>query len=295
MEALAQEMKLPVLGTNGYPLQDGAVYGPIHSRRYGHSLGINPLPVSYKFCDFDCVYCQYGFTPRTLLPTAAKAEESRNRSDFGAPRQGNAAQKTDEKLKPLPVLMSEIESSLKKMKSKNTPVDVITIAGNGEPTLYPNFLDFVKALIPLSKRYYPKVRIGILSDSSQCHRPEIKEALELLDERCMKLDAGDEKTIEEINRPAGGFDLKRTLAALKALKGATLQALFVQGSYDNTQDDQVEQWVEAVHFVKPETVQVYTIDRPPADSGIQAVPLEKLRAIAELCKKKTGITTEVFD
>src|SRR3989338_6854650 len=140
------EYQLPVLGTNGFPLQDAAVYGPIHSRRYGHSLGINPLPVTYKFCDFDCVYCQYGWTPRS----------------------GNTAQKTDEKLKSLSMLMSEIDSSLKKMKSKNTPVDVITIAGNGEPTLYPNFLDFVKGLISLSKQYYPKVRLGILSDSSQC-------------------------------------------------------------------------------------------------------------------------------
>src|SRR3990167_7806366 len=116
MEAL-MEKKSPVLGTNGFPLQDAAVYGPIHSRRYGYSLGINPLPVTYKFCDFDCVYCQYGWSPRP----------------------GNSAKKTSEKLKPLSKLLQEIEVSFQKFVREKTPVDVMTIAGNGEPTLYPEF------------------------------------------------------------------------------------------------------------------------------------------------------------
>ena len=101
-----KQVKLPVLGTNGFPLQDGAVYGPIHSRRYGDSLGINPLPVTYKFCDFDCVYCQYGWTPRP----------------------GTAASKSGEKLKSLRALLAEIEFSFQKLKSEDTAVDVITIA-----------------------------------------------------------------------------------------------------------------------------------------------------------------------
>lgn len=272
METLV-EYQLPVLGTNGYPLQDGAVYGPIHSRRYGYSLGINPLPVTYKFCDFDCVYCQYGWTPRP----------------------GGKAKKTDEKLKPLPQLLREIETSFQEMKLKKTPVDVITIAGNGEPTLYPEFLNLVKGLLQLRDHYYPKAPFGILSDSSQCHRPEIKQALELLDERCMKLDAGDQETIEKINRPLGGFDLKRTLEALKKLKDITVQSLFVQGSFDNTKPDQIDHWVQAVGFVRPKSVQVYTIDRPPADGGIQTVPITRLREIADLCKEKAGIEAEVFD
>ncbi|MBI4367900.1 MAG: radical SAM protein [Candidatus Omnitrophica bacterium] len=300
METSAQEIKLPVLGTNGYPLQEAAVYGPIHSRRFGHSLGINPLPVTYKFCDFDCVYCQYGWTPRALNPTDSKPAESSARSGMRAPRTltplpGNSAKKTDEKLKPLGVLLDEITASFRKMKRDQIPVDVITIAGNGEPTLYPEFPDLVKGLIELRDDYYPKAPLGILSDSSQCHRPQIKEALERLDERCMKLDAGDSETIEKINRPAGGFDLKRTLEALKNLKDVTLQSLFVQGSFDNTRPDQIERWIEAVRYTKPASVQVYTIDRPPADSNITAVSQMKLEEIAGLCRSRTNIRTEVFD
>ena len=267
------EQKLPVLGTNGFPLQDAAVYGPIHSRRYGYSLGINPLPITYKFCDFDCVYCQYGWTPR----------------------HGNIAKKTNEKLKPLPELLREIETSFRDKAAQKTPVDVITIAGNGEPTLYPEFLGLVTGLLKLRDRYYPKAPIGILSDSSQCHRPEIKEALEMLDERCMKLDAGDPETIQKVNKPLPSFNLRRTLEALRTLQDVTIQTLFVNGSYNNTQPGQVDHWVEAVGFVQPNAVQVYTIDRPPADSGIKTVPIERLREIAELCHNMTGVSAEVFD
>ncbi|MBI4395280.1 MAG: radical SAM protein [Candidatus Omnitrophica bacterium] len=272
MKALI-EKKPPVLGTNGFPLQDAAVYGPIHSRRYGCSLGINPLPITYKFCDFDCVYCQYGWTPRL----------------------GNDAKRTNEKLKSLAVLMSEIETSFQKMKAENAPVDAITIAGNGEPTLYPSFLEFVTELLRLRDHYYPKVRVGILSDSSQCHRPEIKKALGLLDERCMKLDGGDSQTVRGINKPAGNFDLEKTIKALSKLSDVTIQSLFVWGSLDNTQPEQIGRWAEAIHRVKPASVQVYTIDRPPADSGVKAVSLERLREIAAFCQKTTGIKTEVFD
>ncbi len=267
------EISLPVLGSNGYPLQDGAVYGPIHSRRFGNSLGINPLPMTYKFCDFDCVYCQYGWTPRSE----------------------NKIAKTDEKLKPLGVLLQEIETSFAKFKNEGTPIHVITIAGNGEPTLYPDFLGLTKGILNLRDQYFPQVKVGILSDASQTHRPEIKQALQMLDERCMKLDAGDEKTIEDINKPAGGFNLKRTLEALRNLPDIVVQSMFVQGSFDNTSPKQIDAWIEAVRFVKPTSVQVYTIDRPPADSGIKEVSLTRLNEIAGLCQKRTGITTEVFD
>lgn len=264
------EISLPVLGSNGYPLQDRTVYGPIHSRRFGNSLGINPLPVTYKFCDFNCVYCQYGWTPR-------------NNS------------KRNEKLKSVSVLLREIETSFAQIKNDHISIQVITIAGNGEPTLHPDFFNLVKGLIKLRDQYFPGVKVGILSDSSQCHRPEIKAALELLDERCMKLDAGDSETIREINQPSGHFDLKKTLTALKNLRDVTIQSLFVQGLFDNTHPKQLESWMEAIQTVQPSSVQVYTIDRPPADSGVQEVPLTELKRIAELCQKRTGIVTEVFD
>jgi wyosine [tRNA(Phe)-imidazoG37] synthetase (radical SAM superfamily) len=270
--------KPPYYGTNGFPLQAGTVYGPIHSRRYGYSLGINPLPVSYKFCDFDCVYCQYGWTP--------KGDEK--------PDVGLDSEKKVELLKSANILLDEIEQAFRKIYSEKTPVHVITIAGNGEPTLHPEFPKLIDGLIELRDKYISSAPIGILSDSSQCHRIPIKQALQKLNELCMKLDAGGIETIRQINRPRGDFNLKRTLDALKALHDITLQAMFVSGMGDNSSEEQVEVWIQSVQYVAPSQVQVYTLDRPPADGKVLPVPEEKLREIAKKCYQETGIPTEVF-
>ncbi len=250
------------------PLQTGAVYGPIHSRRLGHSLGINPLPVSYKFCDFDCVYCQYGWTP---------------------------AKGTGEKLKRAPELLQEIEHSFEHHQKIKTPVDCITIAGNGEPTIHPDFPALVEGLIGLRDRFYSEVKVGILSDSSQAHRPEIREALEMLEERYMKLDAGHAELHAAINKPRGDFDFDRMVNALRGLRNIVIQGLFMQGSFDNTQPEDIDRWVETVGFIQPREVQVYTIDRGPADPGLRVVPEEKLREIAVQCQSMTGVPSVVYD
>ena len=250
------------------PLQDAAVYGPIHSRRLGHSLGINPLPVSYKLCDFDCVYCQYGWTP---------------------------AKGTGEKIKRAPELLAEIEQAFKDHKRKGTPVDCLTIAGNGEPTLHPDFLELVTGLLKLRDRFYPGVKAGILSDSSQAHRPEIGGALEMLDERYMKLDAGHAELHAKINKPRGDFDFERMINSLRNLRGIVIQSLFFQGSYDNTRPEDIDKWIEMVGFIRPREVQVYTIDRGPADPGLKEVSEIRLREIAEACQSMTGVRAVVFE
>ena len=262
------EKKSPVLGTNGYPLQDAAVYGPVHSRRYGYSLGINPLPVTYKFCDFDCVYCQYGWTPA----------------------KGNG-----EKIKRSNELLREIERSFQEHKQKGTRVDCLTIAGNGEPTIHPDFLELVQGLVKLRNQYYPKIKIGILSDSSQAHRPKIREALEMLDERYMKLDAGHAELHAKINKPRGDFDFDRMIESLRTLRDIVIQSLFVRGSVDNTRPEDIDKWIEMVGFIAPREVQVYTIDRGPADPGLVKVSAEQLKKIAEQCQSMTGVKSVVFD
>lgn len=249
-------------------LQQETVYGPVWSRRLGCSLGINPLPYSYKLCDFDCVYCQYGRTPVSSL--------------------------SSEKIKSLPVLLEEIERGLRHHRLIGTPVESITLAGNGEPTLYPAFYQFVRGLLALRDTYFPKVKVGILSDASQIHRPEIKRALMLLDDRCMKLDAGKPELLHQINRPRGNFDFNRLVQALKDLPDIIIQSLFFTGSFNNIHPEHLEAWIEQLSFIRPKGVQVYSIDRHPADRSLRKVGRQKLEEIAIFCRRKTGIPASVF-
>ena len=250
------------------PLQDGTVYGPIQSRRLGSSLGINPLPASYKFCDFDCVYCQYGWTPE---------------------------KGTGEKLKRAPELLDEIRAAFEKHQKLGTPVNCITIAGNGEPTIHPDFLELINGLLKLRDEFYPGVKIGVLTDSSQAHRKDVREALDALDERYMKLDAGDAETVQKINKPKGGFDFDRMIEALVSMEDIVVQSLFTHGSHDNTSPEILEKWMQAIAKIKPREVQVYTIDRGPADPRLKEVSNEELGEIAKRCETQTGVRSVVFD
>lgn len=251
-----------------YGLQESAVYGPIQSRRLGYSLGINPLPLSYKLCNFDCAYCQYGFT-----------------------EPGGSG----EKVKKLAGLLAEIETAFRRHLEAGTRVDCITIAGNGEPTLYPDFLGFVQGLLELRNRYYPGRRTGILSNSSLAGRPEIRKALAMLDDRYMKLDAGHAGLIGAVNQPRGEFNFEGVVDGLKKLPDVVIQSLFVSGAWDNSGREDVDRWIEIMGFIRPREVQIYSIDRRPADPAVVKVGIERLEEIAAACRSRTGVRTVVFD
>lgn len=250
------------------PLQDSVVYGPIHSRRLGSSLGINILPVSRKVCSSDCVYCQYGWTPR---------EPSR------------------EPLPRAPELLAEIDAAFRAHAQAGTRVDCITLAGNGEPTLHPDLLELVLGLKAMRDRHFPGAQVGILSDATQVTRPRVREALGHLDARYLKFDAADEATWRRINQPLVPVDFPAMLEGLRALPDIVLQSMFIQGAYDNADEPHVQRWVEAVGEIHPRSVQVYTIDRGTAAPGITEVPRATLEAIATRLTTATGIPAEVYD
>ena len=249
-------------------LQDSVVYGPVQSRRLGSSLGINPLPVSYKLCSSNCVYCQYGWT----LPTHPTQAITR-----------------------APALLAIIDAAFREHAEQGTPVDCITLAGNGEPTLHPDLEELIVGIKPLRDRYFPSAKVGILSDATQLHRPEVARALRLLDVRYMKVDAGDEATWRAINLPLGDADWTRMIEGLKRLPDIILQSMFIQGSCDNTHEDHLDRWIALAGELRPLSVQVYTVDRAPADSGVVKVPRERLEAIASRLTARTGIPAEVYE
>ncbi len=250
-------------------LQESVVYGPIHSRRLGSSLGINPLPLSRKACSSNCVYCQHGWT----LPAEGSSEPVERAAE----------------------LLALIDEAFKSFAEQKTAVDCITLAGNGEPTIHPDLEAIVLEVKRLRDRDFPKAKVGILSDATQAHRPGVARALRALDERYMKLDGGDEAMWRAVTQPFGGADWATMIAALKNLPDIVLQSMFIQGSVNNTKPDHIERWIELVRSIRPLSVQVYTVDRAPADPGIVKVPLARLQAIADRLTARTGIPADVYD
>lgn len=254
------------------PLQSGIIYGPVRSRRLGLSLGINLLPSCYKLCSFNCLYCQYGWTPKpTLHPT--------------------------QQIKDLPPpgeVSTALERSLQQMSRQKTKIDSITFCGNGEPTLHPDLREIVQAAKHLRDTYLPQVKLAILSNSSTVGREEVREALDMLDMRVMKLDAGSEELVRQVNWPAPPFYLGEVVTGLKRLRDVILQSLFLQGRVCNSDPDSVELWIEKVREIGPLLVQVYTLDRGTADKRIWKVSIPTLQWIARQVHWQAGIHAEVY-
>ena len=210
------------------------IFGPVHSRRLGVSLGINLLPSDGKWCSFDCIYCECGLN-----------EERRAKA-------------------PLPTregVYEALERQLQKMQAEGPRPDVLTFAGNGEPTLHPLFPDIVNDVIRLRNQYFPYARISVLSNSTQVHREAVREALLRTDNPIMKLDTVSSEYIHRVDRPQGKYDVKSIIENLSKMSPKVIiQTMFMSGNgVDNTGDEYVAPWLEAIQRIAPRQVMIYTI------------------------------------
>lgn len=248
------------------PLQSSVVYGPLDSRRFGRSLGINLLPTDQKICSFDCVYCQY-------------RDEIRHEDCHFLPS-------TD--------ILKEVGERFAAHRNENKKIDWIMFSGNGEASMHPEFLKIVDGVIALREQWLPGVPIGILSNSATCYLPEVQNALIKLNGRFMKLDAGSIRTFYAMNRPGSTMMWGDIICGLYHLPRITLQSMFITGTVDNTGDDAVNDWIRAVEYIRPMSVQVYTVERPTQVSGIHPVSHEKLEEIARRLTLTTQIHATVY-
>jgi wyosine [tRNA(Phe)-imidazoG37] synthetase (radical SAM superfamily) len=247
-------------------LQRDVVYGPIQSRRLGLSLGVNLLPATRKTCTFDCVYCQYG---------------------QAAPQPGSGG----------PAEFADTERVVQRVEQvlgQGQRLDYITFSGNGEPTLHPHFPEMVDAVRRVRDRMRPHVRLAILSNSSQILRPEIREAIEYLDDPIMKLDAGDSETLTQINHPGPGVQFEDIIAGLCVMPRVVIQSMLMAGQVQNVEGEVHERWLNAVAQVSPEKVQIYTVDRPVATAGVRRVSRRTLEILARRATESTGIEVQAF-
>jgi wyosine [tRNA(Phe)-imidazoG37] synthetase (radical SAM superfamily) len=254
-------------------LFDKTVFGPVKSRRLGVSLGINLLPNDQKLCTFDCIYCECGWNPNSKgkKPILPSAEE----------------------------VYSKLEEKLKAMADEGELPDVITFAGNGEPTMHPQFLQIVDNTISLRNRYAPLARVAVLSNSTMLHKANVVEALNKVDDNILKLDSGIPNTVELLNAPAFPVNLNDLTKQLQQFKGnLTIQTMFVKGEYkgvkvDNTTPEEIEAWMGILKSVAPKRLMIYTIERVTAADGLTKVAKHELDRIAELVQLKLNIKVEV--
>lgn len=236
------------------------IFGPIHSRRLGVSLGINLLPGDGKVCSFDCIYCECGF---------------------------NADHRPKQKLPTREEVAAALEERLKDMASNGPSPDVLTFAGNGEPTCHPQFAEIIDDTICLRNRYFPNSKISVLSNSTFIHRPAVHDALMRVDNNILKLDTIDPDYISAIDRPVGSYDVNSVIERMKAFNGhAIIQTMFMKGEYmsksiDNTSEQYVAPWLEAVKAIAPQSVMIYTIDRETPASGLMKASKEELDKIRD--------------
>jgi wyosine [tRNA(Phe)-imidazoG37] synthetase (radical SAM superfamily) len=255
-------------------LFDKIIFGPVNSRRLGVSLGINLLPVNRKLCSFDCIYCECGFNPDKNTPAS-----------------------------PLPSrdeIYDKLEIKLKEMTSQRMLPDVITFAGNGEPTLHPHFAGIIDDTILLRTKYCPQARIAVLSNATRIQSPAVFDALLKVDDNIQKLDSAIRDTIRVLDRPQGRFDLDETVENLKRFNGhLTIQTLFVRGTFngieiDNSTEREIEAWTQLLRYIAPCEVMVYTIARDTPVNTLEKVPGKRLHEIANAVKK-LGIPVQVSE
>jgi len=252
-------------------LQSGIIYGPVNSRRLGSSLGLNLLPTVYKFCSFNCVYCQYGLTrPSALI------KEPQSCDDMPSPE--------------------DMERALSSALKEYSGVSYITFSGNGESTMHPQFPEMVDVVISCRDRLSRESETAILSNSTGLLFPEARESIFKLDAPFMKLDAGSRDLFQRINRPDRSIEFEKIVEELINFShpNLKLQAIFFDGDPCNTTEKNVDEWAALLSKIKPLEVHIYTTERPVADSRVLPISIEKLNWIASRAEEISGVCVIPF-
>ncbi len=246
-------------------LFDQIIFGPIHSRRLGLSLGVNLLPIDAKICSFNCIYCECGFNTTmhdSPIPTRDQVRET-------------------------------LDAKLHEMVAEGQIPDVITFAGNGEPTLHAEFEGIIDDTIALRDKYCPTAKVSVLSNSTRVHKPHIFAALNKVDNNILKFDSAIDRTMKLMDQPVGKhINVAWFIEHLKKFEGRLIiQTMFLRGEVqgeklDNTTDEEVEAWIQALEQIRPQQVMIYSLDREAPTKNLQKVNVDELNIIAQKARAK---------
>ncbi|MFA6923032.1 MAG: radical SAM protein [Bacteroidales bacterium] len=237
------------------------IFGPVFSRRLGRSLGINLLPTNKKCCNFNCIYCECGWTTKNNIEK--------------------------EEFPPAILVKEALEKRLNELIATGQEIDNITFAGNGEPTMHPEFIKIIEDTISIRNKLMNNVKISVLTNATSLANSKILEALNKIDNCILKLDTGKESTFKIINQPVSNITLGEIVNNIKKFKGKIIiQSLFVKGfinntKIDNTTEEEINDWLKLIKEIKPELIMIYPIARPTPSGNLEKISNEKLKTIAE--------------
>ena len=249
------------------------IFGPIHSRRLGVSLGINLSPDDGKVCSFDCIYCEAGYNAQGKGTTGLPLREKVKR---------------------------QLHDKLKAMNVAGDPLDVITFSGNGEPTLNPDFPGIIDDVIKLRDEFYPEAKVSVLTNSTRIFSPAVAEALKKIDNNILKLDSAIEQTMRLIDQPTSkDFTVERVVEGLKEFAGTgIIQTMMLRGEHggmvvDNTTPEEVDALIAAYKEIKPREIMLYSLDRSTPEEKLIKVEKPELEEIGRRIEEETGIKVQV--
>lgn len=245
------------------------VFGPIHSRRLGVSLGINLSPNDGKVCSFDCLYCEAGFNSQGKGTTGFPSRDS---------------------------VKEQLRNKLTEMKAAHQNLDVITFSGNGEPTLHPDFAGIVDDVLALRDEFYPLAKVSVLTNSTKIFSPEVAEALKKVDNNILKLDSAIENTMQLIDKPSSpSFTVKKVVDGLKQFSGTgIIQTMILRGEHDgkivdNTTPEEIEALIKAYKEINPKEIMIYSLDRSTPEEKLVKVEKHELEKIGKFIEQSTGL------
>ena len=252
---------------------DKVIYGPVDSRRLGKSLGINLSPLDRKICSFDCVYCSGG-------PTKLKTLRVRPEDTFS-----------------LDYIKQELERGFKYHKQNRTRIDYFSVVGATEPTIYPQFPEFVNLFFLLLNRYFPHKPSAIFTNCTTLGEKLIRKSIQTFDRAFFKLDAGDEETFHKINRAGDNIHLKDIIENLTKAQNIELSIGVIDTFNGNYSSLQSNFFIDIIRRIRPIRIYVYDMDRPiPTKNGFKLMRTneERLIKLADKISGNTGIETTVL-
>lgn len=242
-------------------LFDQIVFGPIHSRRLGLSLGINLLPYDGKLCSFDCIYCECGYNKDHRTKTSLPSRED---------------------------VKAALEAKLIQLRQEGTVLDVITFSGNGEPTMHPQFAEIMDDTIELRDKYISEAKISVLSNAMNIGKEKVFNALKKADNNILKLDSAFIDTVRLIDCPnSPDYSIEKQIELFGKFDGNfILQTMFLRGKHNgkevnNTTEEEISAWLNIVKKVQPKEVMIYTIARETPEKNLEKVSLSELQSIGK--------------